>query len=59
MNISATSSPNSTRFYMKHPLGGGLNALGLGPGRIGTLASMAADSSHRATCIMEKTLWPL
>ena len=57
MNISATSRPNSTKFYLKHHLGGGLIALGFGPGRIGTLVFMATDSSHRV--IMEKTLWPL
>ena len=32
---------------MKHHWGGGLIALGFGPGRIGTLVSMATDSSHR------------
>ena len=57
MNISATSGSNSTKFYLKHPLGRGLTALGFEPGRIGTLVSMATDSSHRV--IMEKTLWPL
>ena len=46
MNISATSGPNSTKFYLKHHLGGGLIALGFGPGRIGTLVSMATNSSH-------------
>ena len=46
MNISATSRPNSTKFYMKHYLGGGLTALGFGPGRIGTLVSMATDGSQ-------------
>ena len=47
MNISATSRPNSTKFYLKHHLGGGLIVLGLGPGRIGTLVSMATNNSHR------------
>ena len=38
-------------------LGWGLIALGFGPGRIGTLVSMATDSSHRV--IMGKMLCPL
>ena len=46
MNLSATSRPNSTKFYLKHHLVGGLIALGFGPGRIGTLVSMAMKSSH-------------
>ena len=54
MNISATSRPNSTKFYLKHHLGGGLIALGFGPGRIGTLVSMATNSFHRV--IMGKML---
>ena len=41
-------------FYLKHHLGGGKAALGFGPGRIGTLVSMATDSSHRV--IMKKNL---
>ena len=47
MDISATSRPNSTKFYLKHHLSGRLIALGFGPGRIGTLDSMATSSSHR------------
>ena len=47
MNISATSTPNSTKFYLKHHLGGGLIALGFGSGRVGTLVSMATNTSHR------------
>ena len=46
-NISATSGPIVTKFYLKHHWGGGLIALGFRPGRIGTLVSMATDSSHR------------
>ena len=42
-NISATSGPIVTKFYLKHHWGGGLIALG----RIGTLVSMATNSSHR------------
>ena len=38
-------------------LGGGKAALGFGPDRIGTLVSMATESSHRV--IMGKMLWPL
>ena len=54
MNISATGRPNSTKFYLKHHWGGGKAALCLGPDRIGTLVSMATDSSHRV--IMMKML---
>ena len=45
--ISATSGPIVTIFYLKQHLGGGKAALGFGPDRIGTLVSMATDSSHR------------
>ena len=54
MNISETSGPITTKFYLKHHLGGGKAALGFGPDRIGTLVSMATDSSHRV--IMGKML---
>ena len=47
IHISETSGPIATKFYLKHPLGGGKAALGFGQDRIGTLASMATDSSHR------------
>ena len=47
MNISETSWPIATKFYLKHHWGGGKAALGFGPDRIGTLVSMATDSSHR------------
>ena len=47
MNISETSWPVTTKFYLKHHWGGGKAALGFGPDRIGTLVSMATDSSHR------------
>ena len=46
-HISATSGPIVTKFYLKHHWGGGLIALGFGPGRIGTLVSMATNSSYR------------
>ena len=54
MNISETRGPIATKFYLKHHLGGGKAALGFGPDRIGTLVSMATDSSHRV--IMGKML---
>ena len=54
--ISETSGPNSTKFYLKHHLVGGLIALGFGPGRIGTLVSMVTDSSHRVIHVMGKIL---
>ena len=53
INISETSGPIATKFYLKHQLGGGKVALGFGPDRIRTLVSMATDSSHRV--IMGKT----
>ena len=34
-------------FYLKHHWGGGKAAVGFGLGRIGTMVSMATDSSHR------------
>ena len=53
MNISETSGPIATKFYLKHHWVGGKAALGFGPDRIRTLVSMATDSSHRV--IMGKT----
>ena len=53
-NISATSGPIVTKFYLNHHWGGGKAALSFGPDRIGTLVSMATDSSHRV--IMGKML---
>ena len=53
MNISKTSGPIATKFYLKHHWGGGKPALGFGPDRIRTLVTMATDSSHRV--IMGKT----
>ena len=47
INISETSGPIVTKFYPKHHWGGGKAALGFWPDRIGTLVSMATDSSHR------------
>ena len=47
MNISATSGPILNRFYLKHHWDGGKAALCFRPDRIGTLVSMATDSSHR------------
>ena len=47
INISETSGPIATKFYLKHHWGGGKAALGFWPDRIGTLVSMATDSSHR------------
>ena len=54
LNISATSGPIVTKFYLKHHLGGGLIELGFGPGRMGTVVSMATNSSYRV--IMGKML---
>ena len=47
MNISETSRPIAIKFYLKQHWGGGKAALGFWPDRIGTLVSMATDSSHR------------
>ena len=46
MNISVTSGSIATKFYQAS-LGCGKAALGLGLDLIGTLVSMAKDSSHR------------
>ena len=54
MNISETSGPIVTKFYLKLHWVGGKDALGSGPDRIRTLVSMATDSSHRV--IMGKML---
>ena len=53
-NISATSGPIEMKFYLNHHWGRGKAALGFGLDRIGTLVSMATDSSHRV--IMGKML---
>ena len=45
-NISATSGPIVTKFYLNHHWGGGKAALGFGLDRIGTLVSMATDSNE-------------
>ena len=47
MDISETSWPIIIKFYLKHYWGRGLAALNFGPDSIGTLVSMATDSSHR------------
>ena len=57
MNISKTNGSITTKFYLKHHLGGGFAALGFGPDQIKTLVSMATESSNRV--IMVKTVSPL
>ena len=47
INISETSGPITTKFYLKTHWDGGKAASGFRPDRIGTLVSMATDSSHR------------
>ena len=54
MNISETSGPTGTKFYLKHHWVEGKDALGFGLDQIRTLVSMATDSSHRV--IMGKML---
>ena len=46
INISETSGRIEIKFYPKHHWCGGKAALGFWPDRIGTLVSMATDSSH-------------
>ena len=46
IEISKTSGPIAIKIYMKHHRGEENDALGFGPHRIGTLVSMATDSSH-------------
>ena len=53
MNISATSGPIATKFYLKHHWVGEMAVLSFGPDWIGTLVFMAKYSSHRV--IMGKT----
>ena len=57
MNISATSGPITTKFYLKDHWVRGKAAYGFGPDRIRTLVSMATESSNRV--IIEKTVSPL
>ena len=47
MNISEPTGPIKSKFHLKHHWGGGKTALGFGPDWIGTLVSMATDSSYR------------
>ena len=47
INISETSGPIATKFYLKHHWGGGKASLGFGPDWFGTLVSMATESPHR------------
>ena len=54
INLSETSGPIATKFYMKHHWGRGKAALGFWPDRIGNLVSMETDSFHRV--IMRKNL---
>ena len=57
INISETSGRIAAKFYLKPNWGGGKAAPGFWPDRIGTLVSMATDSSHRV--IMGKILLAL
>ena len=47
MNIPEPSGPIEIKFYLKHHRGEGKAELSFGLDRIGTLISMATDSSHR------------
>ena len=47
MNISETSRPITTIFYLKRHWGGGKAALGFDADQIRSVVSMATDSSHR------------
>ena len=44
MNISGTSGPITTKFYLKHHWDRGKAVLGFGPDRIRTLVDMATDT---------------
>ena len=57
INISATSGPIATKFYLKHHWFGGKAALGFRLDWTRTLGSMVTESSH--WFIMEKTVSPL
>ena len=57
INISETSGPIATKFYLKHHWGGGKATFCFGSDRFETLVSMATDSSHRV--IMGKILLAL
>ena len=46
IEISKTSGPIAIKIYKKHHRGEENDVLGFGPHRIGTLVSMATDSSH-------------
>ena len=46
MNITETSRPITTKFYLKHHWGRGKAALGFDADQIRILVSMATDSSH-------------
>ena len=46
IDISETSEPIATKFNLKHYWGARNAALGFEQDRIGTLVSMATDSSH-------------
>ena len=46
INISETSGPIVTKLYLKYHWGRGKAALSFEQDRIGTLVSMATDSSH-------------
>ena len=54
IDISETNRPIAIKFHVKHHWGRGNAALGFGPDRIRTLASMATGSSHRV--IMGETI---
>ena len=47
MNISETSRPITTKFYLKHHRGGGKAALGFDADQIRTLVSMATDNGEK------------
>ena len=49
LNISATSGRIVTKFHLKHHWGREKAAIGFWPDQIGTLVSMATESSHRVT----------
>ena len=57
MNISETSGPITTKFFLKHHWGEGKIAIGFGADWFRTLVFMAIDSSNRV--IIGETVSPL
>ena len=53
MNISTTSRPIPTKFYLKHHFGGGKAASGFGPDRIGWVSGCRTDKFRSLSLFCE------